>query len=253
MAPFELMWIVLFGLIAGLMIGCIGIGGVILVPSLFFFVGIPVHTAIPSAMMAYILSGIVGTAVYAGNKSINWPMAGWLCLGATPTAFAGAWTVHFVDARVLEAGIGFLTFFSGVNALRSHKEAAVGERKSVSSALLVMVGALTGFLSALSGTGGPLILVPVLISLGLPVLVVVGLSQAIQLPVALAATCGNLLYGRLDLALGASLAVALVFGSWSGARLAHVLPRTTMRKFVSVVLVLIGMFILVNVARHFLS
>ena len=249
----ELILIVLLGLTAGVMIGGIGVGGVILVPSLFFFVGIPVHTAIPSAMMAYILSGIIGTTVYARNKSINWPMAGWLCLGATPTAFAGAWTVHFVDARVLELGIGLLTFFSGINALKNGRKAVVQERTSVSKVSLVMVGALTGFLSAISGTGGPLILVPVLISMSLPVLAVVGLSQAIQLPVAVAATFGNLLYGKLDLTLGALLAVTLIFGSWTGAQLAHVVPRATIKKFVSFVLVLVGIFILVNVTRHFLS
>jgi len=251
--PPELILIVFLALTAGVMIGCIGVGGVILVPSLYFLVGIPVHTAIPSAMMAYILSGIVGTTVYARNKSIDWPMAGWLCLGATPTAFAGAWTVHFVDARLLELGIGLLTFFSGINALRNGKKAAVQERTGVSKAVLVVVGAFTGFLSAISGTGGPLILVPVLISLSLPVLTVVGLSQAIQLPVALAATCGNLLYGKLDLTLGALLAFTLIFGSWTGAKLAHVVPRTTIKRFVSFVLVLIGIFILVNVARHLLS
>jgi uncharacterized membrane protein YfcA len=251
--PFDLFLIVLLGLTAGVMIGCIGVGGVILVPSLLFFIGIPVHTAIPAAMMAYILSGIVGTTVYARNKSINWPMAGWLCAGATPTAFAGAWMVHFVDARLLELGIGLLTLLSGANALRAGKQAIVQERTNVSKPSLVMVGALTGFVSAISGTGGPLILVPVLISLSLPVLVVVGLSQAIQLPVAVAATFGNLLYGKLDLALGAALAFTLIFGSWSGAKLAHVVPRATIRRFVSFVLVLIGIFILFNVTRRLLS
>lgn len=250
---FELASVALLGVTAGLMIGCIGIGGVILVPSLFFLVGIPVHTAIPAAMMGYILSGIVGTSVYARQKSINWSMAGWLCLGATPTAFAGAWTVHFIDARVLEAGIGCLTLFSGVNALRNGRKVTVATRTNVSNGVLIMVGALTGFLSAISGTGGPLILVPVLISVRLPVLVVVGLSQAIQLPVAIAATFGNLIYGRIDAELGSALAVTLVIGSWSGAKIAHVLPRETMRRIVSVVLVSIGLFILVNVMRQILT
>src|SRR5689334_20226539 len=99
------------------MIGCIGIGGVILVPSLVFLAGIPIRICIPAAMMAYILSGLVATVVFARNKSIHWGMATWLCVGATPTAFAGAWAVSVVNPRLLEIALGLLTLLSGANAL----------------------------------------------------------------------------------------------------------------------------------------
>ena len=91
-------------------------------------------------------------------------------------------------------------------------------------------------------------LVPIFISMScLPVLVAVGLSQVIQLPVAIVATFGNLLYGQLDLELVGVLAVSLTMGSWYGAKLAHAVPRTTLRRIVSVVLVVVGAFILGNV------
>jgi uncharacterized membrane protein YfcA len=211
----ELVGIALLGVVSGLMIGCVGIGGVILVPALVFLGDIPIQIGIPAAMLAYILSGLVATTVFAQNKSIDWGMAAWLCAGATPTALAGAWAVS-VDK------------------------------------MLLIVGAMTGFLSSISGTGGPLVLVPILISMSLPVLASVGLSQAIQLPVAIAATVGNVLYGELDLALGGVLAASLTVGSWYGAKLAHVVPRATLRRIVSVVLVMVGVFILGNVAWRLL-
>ena len=71
-------------------------------------------------------------------------------------------------------------------------------------------------------------LVPILISMSVPVLTAVGLSQAIQLPVAIAATFGNALYGQVDLAFGGILAASLTVGSWCGAKLAHVVPRATL-------------------------
>ena len=43
-------------------------------------------------------------------------------------------------------------------------------------------------------------------------LVAVGLSQAIQLPVAIAATVGNVIYGELDWLLAGVLAAALMVG-----------------------------------------
>ena len=91
-------------------------------------------------------------------------------------------------------------------------------------------------------------LVPLAISMSVPVLVAVGLSQVIQLPVAIAATIGNALYGQIDLVLGGVLAGSLTIGSWYGAKLAHVVPRATLRRIVSVVLAIVGTFILLNVA-----
>ena len=129
------------------MIGCIGIGGVILVPALVFLADVPIQISIPAAMLAYILSGLVATAVFAHNKSIRWSMAAWLCVGATPTAFAGAWAVSVVNPRLLEACLGLLTFLSGLNALRTQNADATTER-AVSNKSLLLVGAVTGFLSS---------------------------------------------------------------------------------------------------------
>jgi hypothetical protein len=242
----EIIWIALLGSISGLMIGCIGIGGVILVPALVFLAGVTIQHAIPAAMFAYILPGIVGTWVFARNKSIHWGMALWLCLAATPGAFAGAWAVSVFDPRLLESCLGLLTLLSGLNSLRPNNRADTLPTKASISPLLI-VGAVTGFLSSITGTGGPLVLVTILMSMRVPVLTAVGLSQAIQLPVAIAATAGNVLYGELDLALAGVLAASLTVGSWFGARLAHVVPRAVLRGIVSAVLVLIGTFILVNV------
>ena len=248
MTSIELIGIAALGITSGLMIGCIGIGGVILVPALVFLVGIPIKIGIPAAMLAYIVSGLVASFVFARNKSIRWGLATWLCAGATPTAFAGAWAVSVVNPRVLEVGLGLLTFFSGVNSLRVRQTADEFGERGVSSTTLLGVGAVTGFLSSVSGTGGPLVLVPVLIAMRLPVLTAVGLSQVIQLPVAIASTVGNVLYGELDLVLAVILAASLTVGSWYGAKLAHILPRETLRRIVAAVLVVIGLFILGNIA-----
>jgi uncharacterized protein len=246
LAVSELIWIALLGITSGLMIGCIGIGGVILVPALVFLADVPIRVGIPAAMMAYILSGLVATTVFARNKSIRWGMATWLCMGATPTAFAGAWAVSVVNPRLLEACLGLLTFFSGLNSLKP-QTVPEGPEPGLSNKGLLVVGAVTGFLSSISGTGGPLVMVPIVISMSVPVLVAVGLSQVIQLPVAIAATVGNVIYGELNLALGGVLAASLTIGSWYGAKLAHAVPRATLRRIVSVVLVAVGTFILGNV------
>jgi uncharacterized membrane protein YfcA len=75
----------------------------------------------------------------------------------------------------------------------------------------------------------------------------IGLSQAIQLPVAIAATIGNVHYGELDLRLAGILAASLTVGSWYVAKLAHSLPRERLRHVVSIALVVVGLYILGNV------
>jgi len=113
---------------------------------------------------------------------------------------------------------------------------------------LTVIGAATGLLSALTGTGGPLVLLPMLMALQAPVLTSLGLAQAIQLPIAAAATAGNLFAGLLDVRLGLTLAGGIALGTWVGAKAAHRLPTELLRRAVAVLLVLVGALMLVRFA-----
>jgi uncharacterized protein len=242
----------MLGLLAGLMIGAVGIGGVILVPALVYFGGIPIHLAIAAVMMSYVLTGLIGTLVYSSKKSIRWGMAGWLCAGAMPAALAGALAAGLASPLLLEVLIGLLTAAAGVHALPASPAGDDARSNAVSSPALGFIGAVTGFGSALSGTSGPLILVPILMWLDLPVLTAIALSQAIQLPIALLATAGNFLSGNLDPTLGVLLATGLAIGTFVGARIAHAVPRPALRRAVAIVLVVVGASIVIKVmARLF--
>ena len=176
-------------------------------------------------------------------------MATSLCIGGTPAAFAGAWAVSVIDGRLLAGCLGVLTLLAGLNAFRPNVHAE-SDRAKLPRAVLVVVGMAAGFLSSLTGTGGPLVLVPILLSARLGALASVGLSQVFQLPVAIAATAGNMIYVKLDLSLAAILALGLSGGSWFGAKLAHAVPRASLRSIVSAALVVVGLIILGNVGWH---
>ena len=236
----------------GILIGGIGIGGVLLVPMLTFIFGMGVHEAIGAAMFSYIFSGIVGAILYARQRSINWNMALVLFAGAIPAAFAGAFLSSVIPSRGLEVIIALLIIFAGANAVMTRDEIREDNR-TLSGPALVGIGAVTGVLSALSGTGGPLVLVPILIWLKVPVLTAVGLSQAIQLPIAALATAGNFLYGSVNMTVGLTLAVALMVGAAIGARIAHAVSGTTLRNIVAWVLVAVGIFIIIRAARGWLG
>jgi hypothetical protein len=121
-------------------------------------------------------------------------------------------------------------------------------RAEPSSPLLAAIGSVTGFSSALTGTGGPLVLVPILVGLELPVHAAVGIAQAIQLPIAVFATAGHAASGVLDPALGALLGLGIGLGTFVGARIAHALPGASLRTAVSAALVLVGGAMLLGAA-----
>ncbi len=101
-------------LFIGILIGSVGIGGVLLVPALKFFGDIPLHTAIPACMLSYIVTGSVGALIYARHGTINWTMAGKVCLGALPGAYLGAFLLSYFRAELLEVFISFIgTHFWG--------------------------------------------------------------------------------------------------------------------------------------------
>jgi len=237
-----------FSVLVGALIGGVGIGGVLLVPMLTFVFGLGVHEAIGAAMFSYLFSGMVGAVIYARRRSINWTMALWLFAGATPAAFAGAVLSSVIPARGLEFIIALLVLFAGVNALVTRGD-DVRQERNLGGPALIGIGAVTGIGSALSGTGGPLILVPVMIWLKASVLTAVGLSQAIQLPIAALATAANFLYGSVNIIVGGIVAVALMAGAAVGARVAHTVSRTTLRHAVAWVLIAVGIFIIARILR----
>lgn len=240
------------GLGAGLLIGCVGIGGVIVVPALVYLADVPIHVAIAAAMFAFLLSGVVGTVVFARNNSIRWDMTAWMWAGAMPAAFAGALAANAVSGWIIELAVGTLTAASGVHSLmRQSQPESVDGSDSISNPVLGGIGAITGFASALTGTGGPLVLIPMLVALKMSVLAAIGLAQAVQLPIAVLATGGNIVAGSLDPVLGSILGFGIVFGTWAGAKLAHVLPRSILRAFVSALLVIVGGMILIKLALAF--
>lgn len=226
------------GLVVGVLIGCIGIGGVLLVPSLNYIAGIPIHVAIASCMFSYLFSGIVGATMFARRGSIRWWMAGWLCLGAMPGAYLGAATVSVTPAAGLELLIATVMVLVGANALIQTEEPATG--RELPGPKLILIGAIAGFGSAMTGTGGPLVLVPILIWLKTPVLMSVGLSQAIQLPIAVLATLGNWVHGAIDFSLGLAIAVTLMVGVALGARISHAVSARALRRLVALVMVAVG-------------
>ena len=233
------MLVTLIGLLAGLLIGTIGIGGVILVPLLSFVLGFDLHVAMAACSLSFLFPGIVGTLTYAKKRSIVWEKVLWLSVGIIPAALLGARVNTHLNTDVLVLIVAGLIAFSGINVFINRQNES-GVIPDFRKPWLILIGALVGFGSSLTGTGGPVLLVPILITLHYPALKSIGISQAIQLPIALFAVIGFWLYGQIDLGLGLHLGITQAAGVYIGAQIAHRLPILQLRRLVAIALVGVG-------------
>lgn len=227
-------------LLAGALIGATGIGGVLVVPALTQFGGLELELSIAAAALAFALPG-AAALVWLGRSgawSLRWNA---LLAGAVPAAAGGALLVHDIDPGWLFAGVAALALFSGARGLLQRPQEAIATAQPEPRFLtLLALGAAVGFGSALTGTGGPVLLVPALMLMRQPVERTVAAAQAIQLPVALCAGAGHALAVAVDWPLALLLGVVLLGGSIGGQAAARKLPVRSLQRVVSVLLLLVG-------------
>ena len=234
--------IILIGLLSGTLIGTVGVGGILLTPLLLFFVGTELHIAQATSSFSFLFTGIMGIVVYARKKSIEWGHVLWISIGIIPATVYGAKVNTILPTTALTIILAALIAYSGYNALfkRSFKSNAT---RNINNVILILIGVGVGFGSSLTGTGGPVILVPILLFLSFLPLAAIGISQAIQLPLAIFATIGFMLYGRIDYSLGLTLGLTQAVGVIFGGKIAHTLPQDKLRKVVAYTLIGVGILL----------
>jgi uncharacterized membrane protein YfcA len=234
-------------LVIGALIGAIGIGGVLLTPWLTHVIGLPVRDAIVISSLAFIGTGLAALVIslrsLRGATSINWS----LILATAPGALLGAWALAIIPGQLALALLAALTIAVGTRSLLRQGAARVHQAGSA-SVPGVTVGGVTGFASALTGTGGPMVLVPIMVWQGAPVRDAILLGQAVQLPIAAMATAGNLYLGGVDVGAGAAIGLMLVPGAFLGHRLAGVLPLVMLTRLVGLTLIAAGVSFAVKAA-----
>ncbi|MCH7587607.1 MAG: sulfite exporter TauE/SafE family protein [Chloroflexi bacterium] len=233
--------LLIVGLITGTMIGTFGVGGVLLVPFLFYGLGVDLHIATAMSSWSFLFTGIVGTITY--SRSISWNIVAWLMIGIIPAAVLGARANVALSSAILIPLLAALILGSGLNTLLSRAE---GERllARLGRGSLVLLGVVTGFGSALTGTGGPVLLVPMLMFMKINALAAIAASQVVQVPIALAAAIGFGLFGEIDLVSGTMLGVIQSFGVIVGARVAHALKPEQLRRFVALALIAVAILMI---------
>jgi uncharacterized protein len=241
----TVVWLVIVAAVVGALIGAVGVGGVLLVPALVISGALGAHGATATSSWAFLFTGVVGTYRYGRRGVVPWPLVVRLCLGAVPAALLGVWVNQLLPGALVVLALGAVTMAAGVHALRP-----VPQRQPVplGTATTLSTGAVVGFGSALTGTGGPVLLVPVLLALGAAPLLAVAAGQAIQLPVVGVASAGYLAAGDVHLGLGTALGLAAAAGVLVGEAAARRAAPDQLRRAVALACIGAGLLLVLRIA-----
>jgi uncharacterized membrane protein YfcA len=238
------------GGVVGFLSGLCGAGPGFLITPLLFFIGIPPAIAVATGANQVVASSISGVLAQLKRKAVDLKMGTVLLVGGLMGSGSGVWVFAALTAAgqvdlfvqlsyVLFLGfIGLTMFAESVRALmranrpggpirRAHTHNWVHglpfKMKFRASGLYISVlpplgvGALVGFLAAIMGVGGGLIMVPAMIYLlGMPTKVVIGTSL-FQIIFVTAFT--TLMHAVTSNTVDMMLAILLILGGVVGAQL----------------------------------
>jgi len=216
----------------GFFIGGVGVGGVLLIPFLVLLGGLDIHAAAATALFTFLFTGLLGTWLFQRRGSIRWRLVVPVCGGAIAAGYLGAATASLIEPRPLTLLIAAIIMVAGLWVLRpapgrssSREGGSPGE-----TATLLGVGAASGFGSGLSGAGGPLFSVPIMVLLGFSPLAAIGVSQVLQIVAAVSGSVASVQDGRIHFGIAAWVTPFELGGVVAGAWLAHTVSSVALRR-----------------------
>ncbi|ODU71782.1 MAG: hypothetical protein ABT05_00895 [Lautropia sp. SCN 66-9] len=232
----------------GILIGACGVGGVLLISYLALFTHLSIHQAAATSLFSFLFTGLLGAWLFHRKGSIDWRIALPLCAGALPTSYLGALVAARASTAVLSMIVGLVIVAAGIAMViaRGAGHAQPGRSMARRNPTLLLVGILSGFGSGVSGAGGPVFSVPLMVTLRYASLVAIGASQILQLGSALSGSIGNLQRGLVDWKMAALITVFQLLGVAFGVRLAHSMPERWLKRMTGLLCVLAGAMLIVR-------
>lgn len=219
--------------------GAAGFGGsLLLLPIASACVG--AKTAVPVLTIAQLIGNIA--RMTTGWRQIRWREVGWFSLTSLPLAALGAFGFSLLPAQAVSRFVGAALIGLVVAKLAMKKELPPGR------GTLLAGGAVTGGLSGLCGSGGP-IGAAVFLSLDLPPVAYIASEAA-------TATAMHLLkivvysklaaLDRLALLTGLVMGGCMVLGTYAARRLIRNMEKGRFRRYVAVLLCAVGVYMVIT-------
>lgn len=168
---FSLPWAIATALLAGVASTLLGVGGgVIMVPLLSTFAGVPIKRAASASLAIIAVVAFVGLLAqeYNAPEEILYDVAAMLAITALLGAYFGRWLNRLLPERVFRLAFAALLIFSAlrladlVPLASAHLEFGVSTRHPAALAALLGLGLFAGVTTSLFGVGGGIVVVPAL-------------------------------------------------------------------------------------------
>ncbi|MCR2804644.1 sulfite exporter TauE/SafE family protein [Paenibacillus soyae] len=231
---------------AGLLLGFVGAGGSGFIISILTTIfGLPLHTALGTALSAMIFSSVSGTISHYREGNIV--LRNGLVVGVFGAC--GAWICSRISVGIDEGALQYMTaavlyLSSGLLWLRMYavgrmkaeaplpgETAAAGEgRRPLPWLKGGVIGLACGALSGLFGVGAtPFIQLSLMAFMKMKVSQAAGTTMLVIVPIAVAGGAGFYGSGHLDLKLLAVVLAAITAGSYIGAKFTKRLPSAMLK------------------------
>ena len=209
------------GVAAGVASGLFGVGGgVVIVPGLVMVAALDQRRAQGTSLTAIVPIALAGVVGYATGDEVDWPVAGFVAVGAVLGAPIGTSLLRRAPQQVLARGFAALLVLTAVRMVVGDVDGAGRDGIDAAAALGYATGGLgAGALAGLMGVGGGVVIVPLLtILFGFPLVLAKGTSLAVIVPTAIVGTVRNARHGTTDLRIGGLVGVGGVVTAWLAAR-----------------------------------
>ncbi len=204
---FVLFFIV--GIFSGFAAGFFGIGGgIITIPILLWVFELKsiggdyfVHLAFGTNLFVIIFTAALASYRHTRNKNVFWHAVPFIAIFSILGAFLGAGVVNFLSGVVLKYIFIALLIFTGFQLLLDKKEKTGNHKRNGSGKgdkrlFQAITGLTAGLISGITGLGGGLVTVPLLINLlKYPIKIVAGTSSSVMIFTTTAATIGYVIQG----------------------------------------------------------
>ena len=172
--------IIVANVIVGAFVGLTGVAGFLL-PMLYAGgLQMSVPEGLSLSFAAFVLSGILGAINYkkAGNMDLSFGIR--LSLGSLIGAILGVKLNLIIPEEQVKVLLYFVVLLSGISILvrkeQKDKEKQHGFLMKEHLLVTILLGFVTGSICALSGAGGPILVMPLLVVFGIPVRTAVGVA-----------------------------------------------------------------------------
>jgi len=232
------------GSIAGAFGGILGIGGgLIMIPLMVEVLKLTQHKAHGTSLVALVFTGVGGATIYASNGSVDLTAAALLAVTAMMTAPLGAHYSGRLTERKLKKHFGaFLLFCAILLFLKPYLTNSIGAVPDYAkTAVFLITGGLTGFLSGLMGVGGGTVMIPAMVILtGFTQHVAQGTSLLVMVPTGGIGAFTHWKMGNVEKTVLWGMIPGILVGTYLGGTIAHLIPNHTLRLIFAGMLIFVG-------------